>query len=148
MLFPLIYCRNIQISASRVSLAVPLSADSGTQKRLHYAELRPAVQEPLEEPTRGVQIPAGRWCPRAPAPSGEPCPAFLPSLQSAGGRPRRGGRGSWRCVRGPGRCRAAAGRSGPTGSADRLQGGRRRQEGTRRVAALEGRPSSAVSEKT
>lgn len=44
-----------------------------------------------------------------------------PSLQAAGGCRRKGGPGSWRCVRGPAQCRAAGGRNEPTGSTDRLQ---------------------------
>lgn len=55
------------------------------------------------------------------------CPTFLPSLRSAGGYPQKGGLGSWRCARGPGRCTAAEGRNEPTGSADQLKTGRDRK---------------------
>lgn len=58
----------------------------------------------------------------------EPSPICSPSLLTAGGCRQKGGPGSWRCVRGPAQCKAAGGRSGLTGSADRLQRGPERKD--------------------
>lgn len=50
-----------------------------------------------------------------------------PFLQASWECQRRGGPESWRCVRGPAQCRAAAGRNELTGSADQLQGNTERE---------------------
>lgn len=122
--FPLTYCRNIKISTSHMSLAAPCGADLGTQKWLHYAGLCYTV---LYEITIEMQMPAGfsyswkyTWTESLPGSVIRSYLIFLPSLRSAGGYPQKGGLGSWHCVRGPGRCRAAEGRNEPTGSADQL----------------------------